>query len=946
MRRRRIAVLLVLVALLGGALVWWTTRPTPRAPAASTGPDPWATEDTTALLAKKRATRGDAPVDERPASLSGFVRRKADGAAVPGAVVTVNPRVFGGAFFPATTDEPIVVVTDAAGAWQAPVVRPGTHVVSAAAAELLPASADVDLTPGVARDDVVLLLDAGGAELTGTVEDIGGGGIADARVTVIGGGLESLRSSRAYVAITGADGRYRLRLPDGSWQATARHADYTDHERDLVVRGQPVTADFTLTPGGTIRGQVIARDTGEPVAGARVSARGGRGGRGDDLGSGGQATDAGGHFTLRGVGSGAVELRASGRGYATREPTTVELGIGEELSGVRVVVDRAYTVSGFVVREGSGGEGVAGVRVGIFSIGQETAALALAPSAPDGYFEIVGVQPGNYLLAALGEGVMPSIGQPVAVVDADLENVLVQVNAGATLSGRVEPGAVARLSLQIDPSKIGIGNMFDVAKAALVHGASDATGAFTLRNVPAGTFSIVAQAQDGRTGTLPVTVTAADQRDLIVPLEPRAAISGRVVDPRGGAVAGVTVQAFQDSAGMALDLGDGLDESVTAADGSFRVAGLAPGETRLSVRDDQGPLAWADPDDAAHRVTLTGSEEVRDVTLAVEARDGVIRGVVLGADRQPVPDAWITARPMTSPWRAQMREMAERAARDRDGGDGGSVTVRVRDDDDALAEGERVDDDDPGEAGFGAGKTVLSGADGRFTITDLRRGGYHVVAEATKGALRAQQSGVQTGSAVTLILEPLGALTVTVTQHGAPVPAYDLHCDGPADDTRRRVQAADGTTVIERRAPGTYRCTARTDAGSASGTIQLAGAGRLALAVAGWASVTGVVVDAAGQPRAGLHVAAFGEGGDMGGAMTQMLTGGGPRTDAAGRFTLGELAAGKTTLIVFDAQGGFSPLVTRSITLTAGERHDAGTLTATPPGPRDAGVMGGDARGG
>ncbi len=935
-RRRTIAIVGLLVALIAGGLVWWKLRPDPRpaAPATTAADDPWASEDSTSLIAKKRAARGDAAVDTRLASLAGHVRRASDGAGVAGAVVTVNPRQFGGSIFPSgSEDDAIVAITDAAGAWAAPAVRPGAHVVSAAAMDLLPASVEVEVDAGVAKTGIELSLEAGGATVSGTVSDIGGGPIADARVTVIPAGIEALHSAKAYVAITGADGGYRLTLPDASWHATAGHADYTDDDGSFVVRGRPVTVDFTLTPGGTIRGQVIARDTGKPVAAAQVTAAGGHGGRGDDFGGrGGATTDAAGNFTLRGVGSGALTLRASGRGYASAEPTVVELGIGEEVAGVTVTVDRAYTVSGFVVRKGTSGEGVAGVRVGVFSVGEETAAFALQPSAADGYFEILGVRPASYMIAALGEGVMPEIGKPVAVVDHDLTDVLVTMDAGATLSGRVNPAAVARLSLEIDPSKIGIGNMFDVAKAAMVNGTSDATGGFTLRSVPPGTFTIVAHTRDGRSGKLTVTVAAADQTGLLVPLEARGSVSGRVVDASGTAVAGVTVEASGSSGGMSFGTMDqGLNQSVTAPDGGFRVAGLEPGAISLSVSDQHGPLAWADRDQPARTVTITGAEEVRDVTLTIEARDGVIRGVVIGLDRRPVADAWVSARSMESPWAARMEQMrAERAAHapgaDADAGTATTTEVSV-----TIGDGGDDDEDDRGPGrSFGAGKTVLTGADGRFTVDGLRRGAYHVTAEATKGGERAQKSGVKTGATVTLTLEPLGALTVVVTAGGRPVPSYDLSCDGPADSYRRKVAAVDGSTVIERLPAGTYRCVASADAGSARGTIPLDGRGRLELALTGWASVTGVVVDEAGQPRAGLRVVAHGEGGDMGDAMTEIMTGGGITTDATGRFEVGRLAAGTGQLMIFDADAGFTPLVTQELTLVAGQRLDVGTLTAKP----------------
>lgn len=927
-----VVILGFLVVVAAAVGLWWKSRPgpVPKAPPVAAA-DPWAGADNSALIAKKRASRGDRPVDQRPAVLGGVVRRAADGSGVAGAVVTVESRAFGGAFVTAPqTDEPIDVVTDAAGAWTVPAIKPGAYVVSAAAPELLPASVDVDVAPATARGDLVLSLEAGGATVSGLVEDIGGGAIGGARVTVRPSGLASLSSARSFAALTDADGRYRLSLPDGSWEATASQADYTDDSEDFQVRGRPVGLDFTLTPAATIRGVVVARDTGKPVPGLQVTASGGRGGRGREVGARGAAlSDDRGAFVLRGAGSGALALVARGRGYASAEPTVLEVGIGEEVAGVTVLVDRAYDVSGFVVRKGTDGDGVGGVRVGLFSFGGSDVTFAAQPSADDGYFEILGINPGRYMVAALGDGVMPELGQPVPVVDRDVTDLLVTVDAGATLRGRVTPPAIAGLSIEIDMDKVGLGNLFELAKTAMVHGTSDAGGEFTLTSVPPGTLTLRAQTGDGRVGKLAVTVTAADQSGLEIPLEARGAISGRVVDPTGAAVAGVTVEA-RGAANMIMRIDDdGPSSAVTGPDGGFRVGGLDPGSVRLTVSDKDGPLTWAPGVNLdTTEFTIKGADEIRGVKLVVEARDGVIRGVVLDADRRPVGDAWVTARSSASPWSAEMAQMRA-AAEARAGGDAGAAPATERPPPSADDESEEMgdDSDDGDDRSWGRGRTVLTGDDGSFTISTLRRGTYRVTAEATKGATRAQATGVKTGDRVTLVLAPLAALTVSVAAAGAPVATYDLVCQG-ATTVQRSVRAADGTTRLDRLPPGRYRCTATADAGVATETSTVTGDSRLALTLGAWSTVTGVVVDGAGRPRAGLRIVVAGAVGDITGAMQEALTGGGIKTDAAGRFEVGRLGPGEASVMVFEDGRGFGPVVSTHVTIAAGQRHDVGTLTA------------------
>jgi hypothetical protein len=173
-------------------------------------------------------------------------------------------------------------------------------------------------------------------------------------------------------------------------------------------------------------------------------------------------------------------------------------------------------------------------------------------------------------------------------------------------------------------------------------------------------------------------------------------------------------------------------------------------------------------------------------------------------------------------------------------------------------------------------------------------------------------------------------LTGAVTRNGLPVASYDLDCDGPSSPPRRHVDAADGAYTIERLAPGTYRCHVTAEDGTASGSIAVTTAGaRLDLTLVAWASVTGVVVDAQGAPIAGLKVVVTGRGNDDGAAFAEMITGGGPTTDAAGRFTIPRLAAGKGELLVFDV-GQMAPRVTTSIELVGGQTLDLGELTASP----------------
>ena len=898
---RRSHVVVGLVVAVAAIVVLWKLRCSDLGHDA-TGTAGSAGEATAGGGATTRPGRG-AP--SAPASISGRVTRKADGTGIAGAIVSVA-RAELGAMFDADEQPTTIATTDATGAWTVS-IAPATYKIGAAAMGFVPGMHDKLVVAAGSRNTVDLALVAGGTAVTGTVNDVGGGPIGGARVTVQQASM--LGGKGELVALTAPDGRYQLTLADGSYSATASHEDYTSSTRGFALLGERHSVDFVLAPGGGIRGQVVSRD-GEPMPGAIVHARAGRS-RMD-----GEArpvtADETGSFALKSLESGAVSLTAKVRGFASSSPTVVELGIGEQVDGVRIVVDRAFSISGRVVHTGKPTEGIPGVRLGVFSIATQEMAVATDPSADDGTFEIVGVKPASYMIFAIGEGVIPEIGKPVEVIDKDVTDLTVEMMTGVTLSGRVDPAAIASIGIELDPTKIGIANMFSAVKVMMVHADSDETGVFTLRSVPPGEYSVVANTTDGRNGKLPIVVAAVDQVGLVVKLEPRASLAGRVVDANGAPVAGVRVQvraADRSKSGFTMSSSMSRGGAVTSANGTFRAVGLEAGKFLVSVTDQHGRIPWAlgDKRDEPLPYELAKGQELTGVTLTIETRDGVIRGVVVATDRRPVADAWVTPR----------------------------------------LESKSDDPRDMMMSFTNPAQPVLTGAEGKFAIERLRRGSYELVVEGPRGASRTQKSGVKTGETVTLVLEPLGTLSGRVTSSGTPVVGYDLACRPMIEsrievgEVRRRFTAADGTYLLERLVPGEYMCSVTADAGTAAGKATItSGPVKLDLAVVPWATITGVVVSALdGRPVPGLSVMAGGEGFEEQ-SFDNILVGKGPTTDANGRFLVERVPAGKGNVTIVPRDTMFNQLAKRDYTATPGQRIDLGTIKVVPPRTGDAGTIG------
>ncbi|RMH39691.1 MAG: carboxypeptidase regulatory-like domain-containing protein [Deltaproteobacteria bacterium] len=952
---RRAASLLAAAVL--AALAWWALRGRGASPSA----DPAGSAAPAARSRSPDRSR-DQFRDRGPAVVGGRVTSAHTGEPIAGAWVAIDEKSLDGGALgrPGTSPEPMTARTGADGRWSIRGVPAGRYAVTASAPGYVPATLDdVAIAPRADRDDIDFALAPGGQPLRGTVSDIGGGPIDGAvvRAMPISDASPLRLPWTAYTTFTGPDGRYELYLGDGVYAVTASHVDYRKDDAVVEMRGAPRTQDFALVPGGVIHGVVRARDTDEPVAGALVAdatALDGFRVQGIAL-RGATATDGDGRFSLRGLGSGVVHLTAVAPGYTAAAPTTVELGIGEEVDGVVVYVDRAHDIAGYVVRADDESAPVAGVLVGAYNFSPGALLVATRPSQADGYFEIHGVPDGHYVVGALSDGLVPNFtGASVDVAGADVRDVVVKMAAGVTLSGRVDPPQRARVRIEIATEDVGLANLVPTLGKALLATAADDTGAFALRAVTPGDITLVAIGDDGAKGSVPVQVRYRDIDGIVIPLSPRPHIAGVVVDARGTPVTDVQVRLVpreRPSTFLSVGLADiargGGAGYPTGDDGSFWIPGVDPGTYDLSVVSRQGRLAWARPrrgDDPRTPLEVTVADaspgsSIDGLRLVVETRDGVIRGTVVDDHGTPIADAWVTAR--RSPPGAKRASPPREGASD-DSGDapstgGATVTVTAGSDGaDVETSDEPSGPVDPG--GFDrAERPVLTGPDGRFEITGLRDGRYDLTAEGLRGRARATRERVPVGADVTLSLTTLSTLRGTVTLAGAPVTAYAIVADGPIR-RRRQVLAGDGRYEIGRLEAGDYEVTVTSDRGSARDTVSVPkhGDATLDIHLVPYASVRGRVVDQrTGEPLAGMVVVATTEGpSDLGQQALDILTGEAPKTGDDGRFRVDHLAAGTGSLVVVDgALSGFQIVATREFTVAAGQDVDLGDIAGIPANP-------------
>lgn len=109
------------------------------------------------------------------------------------------------------------------------------------------------------------------------------------------------------------------------------HDEYTRYLGPLEVGHGTAARDVRLEPAATIEGRVLTAD-GDPVADALITARN------DDFAIVRDDPAAFGNGPDSAATAGLVHLLASHQHMATRQPTVVELGVGQRMTAVQVMV--------------------------------------------------------------------------------------------------------------------------------------------------------------------------------------------------------------------------------------------------------------------------------------------------------------------------------------------------------------------------------------------------------------------------------------------------------------------------------------------------------------------------------------------------------------------------------------------------------------------------------
>jgi hypothetical protein len=836
--------------------------------------------------------------------------------------------------------DPVTATTGADGGFALDVTA-GRWTVTAAAPGRIPGDAEAEVAPGE-RTRIQLRLASGGAAVRGQVVDATGGAVGGALVVLAAEqGVLAADARRGAAAMTDADGRFEVGVVPGRWRVATTHPEYVPDARSIDVPASGATVDISLVPGGVVEGTVRDRGSDAPVAGARVEYAREVIGMGAFRGASAERRERGtvtagadGTFRITGLGAGRIVLSAeTDDDRAGDEPTEVLLGIAETATDVDVYVAPALSISGRVVYDDGTPAAGAGVTV------QQRGDATMVTAGDDGSFRVAGARPGRYQLRAEAEDSLRSEPATVEVDQAAVTDVVLTVARGAYITGRVEPPGPAEVAVipEDDGGALNMTDGFldlDFSGGPATRAAAD--GTFRLGPFAPGTIVLGGKAPDGRRGEVEVAVDAKGAAGVVIVLEARGSISGRVKTRSGAPVPGAvvslrrTVGAGETQRTTIVNGVDiGADRAPCDADGRFAVAGLDAGRWELTVLDDLGaPLAFdrANPD-APERVELAEDQQKTGVELVVEGKDGEIEGVVLGPDDRPVPDAWVRVGPeeVRLPGIGAIRggpRGTPEPGWDADPAAGTSAESEPR-----SMIVQQVIIEDGGGGGAGEIPPVLTDDAGRFVVKSLRRGKYRVNAEGLKGGARGSLEGVETGSDVTVRMKTLSKLVGRVTMGGNPVVDYTLSVEGP---TRKRgeIHDDDGEFTMHGLDPGDYEVAARTPAGTgrATVTIEAGKESTVAIDIQAQGLIKGKLVDAEGAPIAGRMVIVGPR--QPQGSMSIELGEPPPTTGADGSFTAKSDAGPKTFFIL----GPDGPDVRKDVDVVAGQTIDLGTLTAEPPG--------------
>lgn len=285
-----------------------------------------------------------------------------------------------------------------------------------------------------------------------------------------------------------------------------------------------------VLPSGVIAGYVRDSATGTPIVGAKVS---------DVFGS--VLSDSQGAYMFSNLYPGVYTLNVSATGYIDGSQIVWVYQDHTTPYNFSMIRTNTGTLSGSVT-DASSGESLAGASV--------TAGTFITTSDSSGNYSLKGIEEGTYILAVSAAGYF-NFSTSVSVTSGDTTTVnasLSKIPVNGNITGKVSDSSGGNAIIGATVS--------DGTRTSL----TDATGSFTLSNIPEGTCNVTAAATGYQsiTATFSVVAGVTDKLDFsLTKTVTTGTITGKVTDKSSGfPIAQATVS-------------DGTRTSLTGEDGSY-----------------------------------------------------------------------------------------------------------------------------------------------------------------------------------------------------------------------------------------------------------------------------------------------------------------------------------------------------------------------------------------
>jgi protocatechuate 3,4-dioxygenase beta subunit len=689
--------------------------------------------------------------------------------------------------------------------------------------------------------------------------------VRDAAGRPVAGALVVAGKGQWPIGLTDAGGRLAAALPVGdgeevsAWASGGRRGSTRLQPPPPGAIGESPAAVITLPAAGALAGRVLDAQRREPLPGALV------------WWSGEPATaartDGAGAYRLAGVRAGRAGIAAAAPGYlAGFASLTVAAGEGR---GPTFALKPAVRLRGRVVDAASkaplagvelrAAEAPEGASRGIFRFSDDEAPVAR--TGADGRFEVRGLAAETqYALRLAREGYAPRTAPvPPVAPGAAPPPLELTLDRGRRAVGRVldaeeRPVAGAAITLRPAPANQNRFQSLTQPEEEPFRASAGAGGEFAFTGLPPGRFDLEARAPGFAPRLVPgIEVPAGPgEHDLgTVLLSPGVALEGKVSDPQGRPIPQAEVRVVKATGRMALlamfRRGEEEPDAWSRADGSFRIADLAPGQPVNLVVTHKG-FGGADVPQ------VTPPSEPLAVTLHPALR---IAGRVVDPDGDPVARARLM---LSTEWQR-----------------GGSRAMRS------------------------SGQTE-SDEQGRFLFEDVEPGTLRLTASA-EGRQSAELGGIAAApgkdvEGLELVLAPGATVEGRVTDAaGRPVPDVMVQVLDEERAMGSRIfhgtrADGDGWYTIEGLPSGQRSLAAEDDQGRrAVGDLDVRpGSNRLDLRFRGGVELAGRVLDADGNPVPAAEVELAGSGVSWG--RQQVATG------ADGAFLLQDVEDGEYRLLV------------------------------------------------